>query len=143
MARILPPDLELWLCTYLRGILDVELGPGTATVSNKEPGTYTGPTPLVVIRSDGGPADDTYPGQWYWQVGVSVLAGASRQDDQPANDIACHVLAILTEEPEILLADGSPITKVSAIGGITPIREEHDTARRYMTVEYHVVGTVQ
>jgi len=136
--RVLPPDLELWLCTYLRNELN-RPGRPSVEVSNKEPGKdYTGPGPLVVIRCDGGPADDY--GQWLWQVGVSVLAG-TRQDDQPANDLGRQVMAILTEWPEIATAAGSPVTKVSAIGGITAIREKQDIARRYMTIEYQVIGS--
>ncbi|MDR1266586.1 MAG: hypothetical protein LBK42_13775 [Propionibacteriaceae bacterium] len=133
--RVTPPDLELWLVGHLRRQL-AELDLGRVTVTNKEPADYTAQAPLIVIRNDGGPA--LPPNQYDWQIGVSVLAGTPA-DDQPANSLARHTLAILTD-PAIAWADQSPITLVAAANGPMRVEDEQPVARRYLTIEYHLVG---
>lgn len=133
------PDLELWLCVYVRQLLK---GAGhDVSVSNKEPKTLKLPLvkPLVVIRDDSGPR--TSQVSFDRSVGVSVLAG-SRQDDQGANDLGRLVAGILQDD-SIIAAEGSPIAAIEYGGcnGPYPVQEELDVARRYLTVEYAVVGS--
>ena len=139
MARVTPPDLEMWLSTYLRAILadeglDVQ-------VSNKEPADLKLPLkkPLVVLRDDSGSRMSHV--SFDRSLGVSVLAG-SRMNDQPANTLARTVSAILTDD-EIILADGSPVAAVEWDGcnGPYPVAESLDVARRYLTIQYTVVGS--
>ncbi|QJU52932.1 hypothetical protein SCB71_06315 [Herbiconiux sp. KACC 21604] len=136
--RITPPDLELFLTEYVRAIALVE--GKTVTVTNKEPSNLTAPLarPLIVIRDDSGqrlelPTFDR-------SVGVSVL-GWSKQNDQPANDLARWLAAVLMDDA-IVQAPGSPIASIvwDGCNGPYPITENADVARRYLTVEYITVG---
>jgi hypothetical protein len=133
---VTPPDLELWLCGYLRAVL------GSAVeVSNKEPAKLTVPLtrPLVVIRDDSGAK--LSPVTFDRSIGVSVLAG-SKQNDLPANDLARRVFGILTDDPGILTAAQSPIAAIVDAGcnGPYAVQEDQDVARRYLTVGYTIVG---
>ena len=54
MTLILPPDMEAFLCDYLRThITDVD----GLQVGSKKPPDYQGAYPLVTVRDDGGNAD--------------------------------------------------------------------------------------
>ncbi|MEE8738291.1 MAG: hypothetical protein SOI66_05205 [Bifidobacterium sp.] len=133
----LPPDLELWLTTWLRARLhDVR-------VTNKEPTDLTMPLacPLVVIRDDGGPQLDLRT--FDRSIGVTILAG-SKTSDKPANDLARLVYAHLTG-PDIIADPTSPICDITDPGcnGPTAVTDDHDYARRYLTTEYTVTGSIQ
>lgn len=128
-----PPDLEEWLCAYLREQTGIE-------TSNKEPTALKMPltAPIVVVRDDSGPmlSQVTFDRS----VGVSVLAG-SRQDDWEANRIAREVAGILFDDA-IALAEGSPIAAVTRTGcnGPYAVTEPLNVSRRYLTAQYVVVG---
>lgn len=138
MALVVAPDLELWLTGYLRDIL--ALDGLDVQVSNKEPATLKVPLskPLVVIRDDSGPR--TSHVTFDRSLGVSVLAG-SRTNDKPANDLARLVAAVLMDDA-IIEATDSPIAAIdwSGCNGPYPVTDELDVARRYMTVQYSVMG---
>lgn len=140
MAVVSAPDMELWLCGWLRAQLkqrghDVQ-------VSNKEPASLKQPLkrPLVVIRDDGGPRVSHVT--FNRSFGVSVLAG-TRQNDKPVNDLA-RLVAALLQCDEIYLTDDSPVASVefSGCNGPYPVVEPGDVGRRYLTVEYTVAGQV-
>lgn len=139
MARVTPPDLELWIAGYVRSELAL-LGI-SAQVGNKEPGKLSVPLvkPLVVVRDDSGArlSQVTFDRS----VGVSVLAG-SKTNDRPANDLARLVFAILTGD-EIVDAPGSPVASVEPDGcnGPYAVVDDQDVARRYSSIEYIVVGS--
>jgi hypothetical protein len=138
MARVTPPDLEQWLCDYLRAVL---AGEGTPVeVSNKEPGDLTAPldSPLIVVRDDSGPRISAVT--FDRMVGVSVLWG-SREDDQPTADLARRILAILSDDA-IATLDGSPIAAVDWDGcnGPYAVPDDQPVARQYLAVHYIVVG---
>lgn len=139
MARVLPPDVEAWLVTYLRSELATAGRP--VEVGNKEPADLQVPLtrPLVVVRDDAGPKSS--PVTFDRSVGVSVLGG-SRSDDYSTKDLARLVFAILTEDA-ICQAPASPFAAVSWDGcnGPYTVPEDHDVTRCYMTVEYTAVGT--
>lgn len=139
MARVTAPDLELWLVNYLRATLISEGQP--VQVSNKEPGTLSLPLakPLIVVRDDSGNRESHVT--FDRSLGVSVLAG-TRMNDMPANTLAREVMAILSDE-EILDAPGSPVASIEWDGcnGPYPVTENLDVARRYLTVQYTVVGS--
>lgn len=139
MARVTAPDLELWLVNYVRSNLAAE--GDTVQVSNKEPGTLSLPLakPLIVIRDDSG--NRLSHVSFDRSLGVSVLAG-SRMNDKPANDLARLAMAILSDE-EIVNAPGSPIASIEWDGcnGPYPVTESLDVARRYLTVQYTVIGS--
>ncbi|WEV68719.1 hypothetical protein OZX73_05355 [Bifidobacterium sp. ESL0775] len=131
---VLPPDLELYLTGYLRSRLpDIR-------AANKEPNNLTTPLeqPVVIVRDDSGPKGS--PVTFDRSIGVTVLAG-SKTDDKPANDLARLIYAHLTD-PDICIAEGSPIAAVVDEGcnGPYAVQDDHDYARRYMTIEYTVVG---
>lgn len=139
MARVVAPDLELWLANHLRTVVGDEYGP--VQVSNKEPASLKLPLqrPLIVIRDDSGPrlSHVTFDRS----LGVSVLAG-TKQADKPANDLARLVMAVLMDE-EIIHAPESPIASIqwSGCNGPYPVQDALDVARRYLTVQYHIVGS--
>ena len=75
MTLILPPDMEAFLCDYLRThITDVD----GLQVGSKKPPDYQGAYPLVTVRDDGGNADGL--GHFDRSIGVNVY-GWSRQDE--------------------------------------------------------------
>lgn len=139
MARVLAPDLEMWLVNYVRATLT---GEGESVqVSNKEPGTLSLPLakPLIVVRDDSGNRESHVT--FDRSVGVGVLAG-TRMNDLPANTLARTVMAVLTDD-EIIYAPGSPIASIEWDGcnGPYPVTENLDVARRYLTVQYTIVGS--
>ena len=120
MTLILPPDMEAFLCTYLRDhITDVD----GLQVGSKKPPDYQGAYPLVTVRDDGGNADGL--GNFDRSIGVNVY-GWSRQAEKPCKD----------------LANDSPVIGVddSACNGPYPVSDDSDTAHYYLIVEYSTVG---
>lgn len=137
--RVTPPDLELWLTGYVRSLAASE---GVeATVTNKEPDDLTTPLvePLIVIRDDSGPRLSHVT--FERSIGFSVLAG-TRMHDQPANDLARWLAAVLFDL-ELPLVEGSPIASVDVDGcnGPYAVPDLLDVARRYGTAQYTVVGS--
>lgn len=139
MVRVTAPDLEMWLVNYVRAMLKAE--GDDVQVGNKEPTSLSVPLakPLVVVRDDSGSRRSHV--SFDRSVGVSVLAG-SRMNDLPANTLARKVMAILSDDA-IVEASGSPIAFVEWDGcnGPYPVTEGLDVARRYLTVQYTVVGS--
>jgi hypothetical protein len=134
MSQLLtPPDLEAFLCGYLRAVLGCE-------VANRQPSGWDGTTNLVVVRDDGGAK--TGPTTFDHSVGVTVYAG-TRQDTKPAMDVARRAYAALTS-PTVAWEKGSPIAAVADDGCNGPYRveDDHDASACYLTVEYSVVGEV-
>jgi hypothetical protein len=139
VTAVTPPDLEDWLCGYVRALAEAK---GLeATVGNKEPPRLSLPVakPIIVIRDDTGPRISQVT--FDRSVGVSVLAG-SKLNDKPANDIARWLAGVLMDDA-IVEAPGSPIASIEYDGANGPyaVTESLDVARRYLTVEYTVVGT--
>jgi len=136
---ITPPDMELWATGYLRAELaalgrDVE-------VSNKEPAALDASSmekPLIVVRDDSG--SQTSAVTYDRSLGISVLYG-TRQDDQGAGDLARKVMAIMADDA-VAETEGSPVAAVVRDGcnGPYSVIEAQDLHRKYMTVEYSVVG---
>jgi len=138
-VSVIPPDLELWLTSYVR---DAALTAGIdVDVSNEEPPTLTLPLPrpLIVIRDDSGARLDHTT--FDRSVGASVLAG-SKQIDKPANDLARWLSGLLNDDA-IVFAENSPIAAVEWGGSNGPyaVTEELDVARRYQTAQYVVTGS--
>lgn len=135
MSQLLvPPDIEAFLTSYLRAVLGVE-------VDNKQPDEWTGSSPLVVVRDDGG--SKTGLTTFDRSVGVTAYAG-SRQDTKPAMELAQRAYAALTC-PTIAAEKGSPIAAVVDEGCNGPYRvgDDHDASACYLTVEYSVVGEIE
>lgn len=139
MARVTPPDFELWLTGYVRARaaaegIDVD-------VDNVEPDDLTVEMerPLIVIRDDSGPRKDIPT--FDRSVGATVLGG-SKAFPKPINDIARWLSAVLSDE-EIVTAPDSPIASLELDGfnGPYPVNDALDVARRYQTAQYTVVGS--
>lgn len=130
---VTPPDLESFLCGYLRAVLGIECG-------NKQPAGWDGSTALCVVRDDGGAKTGAVT--FDRSVGVTVYAG-TRQDTEPAMRLARRAYAALSS-PTICFEKSSPIAAVDEGGFNGPYRidEEHDKSACYMTAAYSVVGDV-
>ena len=139
MTVVLPPDLELWLCGYLRGQLKPSLD--TIRVSNREPDGYDGSDPLVVVRDDGGSQSNRV--LFDRSVGVTVRYG-SRASPGPCRDLAARIYGLLTD-PGICLLDGSPIAGIEEDGcnGPYPVAEDSNTARYYMALGFSAIGDIR
>ncbi|OIU88659.1 hypothetical protein [Microbacterium sp. AR7-10] len=144
--RVTPPDLEMWLTSYVRALAAAE---GiNVSVSNKEPPTLSIPLarPLIIIRDDSGPrlSHVTFDRS----IGASVLAG-TRLNDKPANDIARWLAGVLFDIDLPLGVDvpapisAPPIAAVDVTGcnGPYAVPEQLDVARRYLTAQYVVAGS--
>ncbi len=138
MTMVMPPDLELWLCTYLRAQLADVVG---LKVSNREPDDYSGSVPLIVVRDDGGSQSDRL--LFDRSVGVTVRYGP-RTSPKKCRDLAARVYGLLTD-PSTCLVEGSPIAGISEDGcnGPYAVAEDADIARFYMIFEFSAVGTVE
>lgn len=142
MSTVIPVDIELWLCGYLRGKLaDVE----SIQVGNREPGEYDGSYPLVVVSDMG--AAPTSRVTFGHHVGVSVL-GWDKTDGKPCRDLAARIYGLLTSQPDILegFADGSRILAVNEDDCLGPyaVNERSSYCRYYMTSGYVLDGqTIQ
>lgn len=130
---VTPPDLESFLCGYLRAVLGIECG-------NKQPAGWDGTTPLCVVRDDGGAKTGAVT--FDRSVGVTVYAG-TRQATFKASALARRAFAALTSTT-IAFEDGSPIAAVISSGCNGPYRvdDDHDSSACYMTAEYSAVGSV-
>jgi hypothetical protein len=133
MSTVIPPDMELWLCDYLRARLP------DVTVSNREPDDYLGSRPLIVVRDDGGIQSNRV--MFDRSIGVTVC-GWSVSNPKPCADLARRVYGLLTADPDIITADGSPIAAITGDGCNAPIPTTGDMsyARYYLTIEYCVCG---
>lgn len=134
----IPPDLELFLCGWLKERLtDVD----GLQVGNRPPESYRGQHPLIVIRDDGGAMLGL--GRFDRSVGVTVY-GWTRSNSQPCMDLARRVMGLLTDQQLIspLGTPGSPVESVTEDGcnGPYATTDDLDTAAVYMTVEYTVTG---
>lgn len=139
MARVTPPDFELWLVGYVRGVAEAE--DVDVDVDNVEPEDLTVDMkrPLIVLRDDSGPRKDLTT--FDRSVGATVLGG-SKEFPKPINDIARWLSSVLSDEA-IVTAPNSPIASVEWDGfnGPYPVPDALDVARRYQTAQYTVVGT--
>lgn len=139
MARVTPPDFELWLTGYIRALAvaeDIDVD-----VDNVEPDDLTVEMdrPLIVIRDDSGARKDVPT--FDRSIGATVLGG-SKAFPKPINDIARWLSAVLSDE-EIVTAPDSPIASLELDGfnGPYPVNDALDVARRYQTAQYTVVGS--
>ena len=139
MSVVLPPDLEMWLCSYLRGQLKASFP--TIRVSNREPDDYSGSYPLVIVRDDGGSQSNRV--LFDRSVGVTVRYG-SRTTPKPCRDLAARIYGLLTD-PDICSLDGSPIAAVEEDGCNGPyfVGEDANIARCYLTLEFSTIGEFQ
>ncbi len=139
MARVTPPDFELWLTGYIRTLAAAE--DIDVDVDNVEPDDLTVEMdrPLIVIRDDSGPRKDIPT--FDRSIGATVLGG-SKAFPKPINDIARWLSAVLSDE-EIVTAPDSPIAslEVDGFNGPYPVNDALDVARRYQTAQYTVVGS--
>lgn len=140
MTAVIPPDIELWLTTYIRTRLKRDTV--MVEVSNKEPATLATPLkrPLIIVRNDGQSTKSRI--SYDATVGVNVLGGTA-QDDQATMDLARKVFAILTDDVELLLPSGSPIADIDYGSCLAPthVTDAQNVTRTYMSLAYTTVGT--
>lgn len=139
MSVVLPPNLELWLCGYLRDQLKPSYS--TILVSVREPDDYDGSRPLVVVRDDGGSQSNRV--LFDRSIGITVRYG-SRKSPGPCRDLAANIYSLLTN-PSIAQLDGSPIAGIEGDGCNGPyfVAEDSNIARCYLTVEFTAIGEFQ
>ena len=136
MTAVLPPDLEAWLCDFLRDRLKSSYS--TILVSVREPDDYDGSRPLVVVRDDGGSQSNRV--LFDRSIGITVRYGP-RGSPGPCRDLAASIYGLLTD-PSIARLDGSPIAGIEGDGCNGPyfVAEDSNIARCYLTVEFTAIG---
>lgn len=130
-TSILFPDVELLLTTRLRAILAArpESYAKTAFVSNSIPATRR--DQMVIVRHDGGPTlGDVRAAA---RVGINVFGATPQQ----ASDLARLVAAVVGG-----LAGADSITAVPSVSLPSEVADPSGQARRYLTAELHVRGSV-
>ena len=139
MSVVLPPDLEAWLCDYLRGQLEPFYS--TILVSNRGPDDFDGSYPLVVVRDDGGGQSNRV--LFDRSIGVTVRYGP-RAAPGDCRDLAARIYGLLTD-PSICSLDGSPIAAIEEDGCNGPyfVAEDANVARCYLTLEFSAIGEFQ
>ena len=136
MTTVLPPDLEAWLCAYLRKQL--KLSYDAIRVSNREPDDYNGSYPLVVVRDDGGSQSNRV--LFDRSIGITVRYG-SRSAPGPCRDLAARIYGLLTD-PEICSLDGSPFAGLVEDGcyGALFVGGVANIGSMYLTLEFSAIG---
>ena len=139
MSVVLPPDLETWLCAYLRGKLKPSYG--KILVHIREPDDYDGSYPLVVVRDDGGSQSNRV--LFDRSIGITVRYG-SRTLPGDCRDLAAKIYGLLTD-PAICQLGGSPIAGIEEDGCYGPyfVAEDANIARCYLTLEFSAIGEFQ
>lgn len=135
MSLYVPPDIEMYLTTWLRDRLpDAEIG-------NKTPTDLRTPLRKPVITISDATGSKSSIATFRRTLTVLVRDG-TRLSDQSANDLSRIVFAWLTSA-DIVDAQDSPIAAVieDSCFGPYPAADDLDVAARIMTVEYSVVGT--
>lgn len=125
---IIFPDIEQVLTARIRAALTgrTEAHAQNVYVSNSTPNPRR--DRMVIVRRDGGPVTATRDQP---RVGINVWATS----EQHATALASLVTAILRSLP-----DGSPILAVPYISGASPVADESEAPRRYLTAEIHTRG---
>lgn len=133
---VTPPDLESWLCDYIRTLLPDITG---LQVDNVVPDDYRGEYPLIRVRDDSGARTGLVT--FDRSIGVSVYMGA-KLDTKPGMDLARRLMGMLMDSETLVLLPASPICSIDNDGCTGPYAttDEHDTAVAYFTVEYSVAG---
>lgn len=138
--RVQPPDLELWLCDYVRALAAAE--DVDVDVTNAESDDLQLPLerPVLVLREDPGSRLDHTT--FDRAIGASVIGG-SESNPKPTRDLARWLAGILFDLELPLAAIDCPIVSVDPDGcnGPYPVTEELDVARMYLTAQYTVVGS--
>lgn len=136
---IQPPDIELWLCDWLRSsITDVD----GLQAGNREPSDYTGDHPLIVVRDDGGGQTDRV--LFDRSVGVTVK-GWTRSNPYECRRLAARIYAILTDESILQCRSGGPVLAVDepSCNGPYQFDDDNECACYYMTFRYILDGETQ
>lgn len=140
MVAVLPPDIELFYCTWLREVLPT-VGSANVTVSDQEPETLTFPltSPLVVVRDDGGVQNS--PLTYARTITLTVLGG-TRRDAYETLALARTIYAIATST-QAITANGSPLVTIFENESQPPMRiaDEADVTRASMAIELVAQGT--
>lgn len=135
---VISPDIEQWLCDYLRDrVYDVE----GLQFDNRKPEAYRGDYPLVTIRDDSGSGDGL--AQFDRSIGVNIY-GWTRAHDKPCKDLARRIQALLMDDA-IASAENSPVIAVghSQCNGPYVVPENEPTAHYYLIIAYSVIGEIQ
>lgn len=131
---VIPADLELFLCTYVRALVpNYPLLTGFE-FTNHEPDVDAAdfPKKLVVFRDDSG--DWLSVVSQERSIGVSVLA----ETDKLAGDVARLLVAIVRNCAAV--AHGNPVAAVTQSNGPYSVVEDQPRARYYATHTLVVVG---
>lgn len=121
------PDLELWLCGYLR----TNLAAWAPLVDRRFPATTWTPGFAVVVRDDGGPSRMVTAER---RIGVTVIGA----DHAATRALAERVAALIRVSP----APGSvsPVAAVDAVNGPYSVEAAPGRAEFYMTAGLIVAG---
>lgn len=133
---IQPPDIELWLCDWLRSnITDVD----GLQVGNREPADYVGSYPLIVVRDDGGGQTDRV--LFDRSIGVTVK-GWTRSSPYKCKQLARRIYANLTDDGILQNQSAGPILAVdeSSCNGPYAFDDDNECACYYMTFRYVLDG---
>lgn len=135
MARVLPPDVAMFLTGFIRRELALRSEPfcKNVFVSNKFAPASPPRDRQVVVRDDGGPDTSVITSEP--AVGITILATT----EADANGLARMVKAIVRDCPGVEV--GNPVAAVLASNGPYEVPEESIQHRRYMTFTFSVVGT--
>lgn len=134
-----PPDVELFLCRFVRESLTVAGFPDVWVDRREWTPTAGGSEPAVqvIVRDDSGPVTSDISQDV--QVGVSVLAG-TLEHPVDARTVAAVVASILRRAARV--EPGNPVAAVQEFNGPFTVVEESAFARFYMTVVFTVVWDV-
>lgn len=128
-ADVVFPDVELWVCTYLRGVLATrpESYASTAYVGNKVPNPRH--DRMVVVRRDGGPRLDVV------REAARLTIRTWATTEQEAANLARLVRALMWAAP-----DGDPVCRVTDLSGPSPVADESGKPVRVFVLELIVRG---
>ena len=138
MTSSMPPDIELFLTTYLRDNLPNE---DNLQIDIKEPDNYNGTYPLITIRNDDGEKDEF--NRYTFDIAINIQ-GWDRTNSKKCKDLANQVFALLTNITKLLNQPHSPIITVNSENCTLPhpITTNPNRAHYYFVIALATVGEI-
>lgn len=138
MTSSQPPDIELFLTTYLRDNLPNE---DNLQIDIHEPDNYNGTYPLITIRNDDGEKDEF--NRYTFDIAINIQ-GWDRTNSLKCKTLANKVFSLLMNREKLLKQAGSPVLTINEDNSTLPhaITTNPNRAHYYFVIALATVGEI-